>query len=236
MRQIFRVDLKNGFVIKGRQFEGWRKICTVDELVGKISRDILDEIFVIDCTASLYDRQIDLESIRKISLAYNIPITVGGGIRSMADIDRCFDSGADKVYINSMLFKDALLVASAAKKYGSQAIVGGLTVKVRPSGQECLHTYGREPTKLIFRQHVSLLEDLGCGELAVTSIDRDGSSLGLDYQLAADVSAYSKLPFVIHGGANKTDFVDQKFAAAYAIEGLSGVSSSKFFYQQSGLI
>lgn len=236
MRRIFRVDLKNGFVIKGRQFEGWRKICTVEELVERISRDLIDEIFVIDCTASLYDRRIDLESIRKIALAYNIPVTVGGGIRSVADIDRCFDSGADKVYINSMLFTDALLVASAAKKYGSQAMVGGVTIKKRSSGQECLHTYGREPSKLIFDEHISLLQNVGCGELAVTSIDRDGSSTGLDYELAEDVSRYSELPFVIHGGANNTDFADIQFSVAHMIDGLSGLSSSQFFYQQSGLM
>ena len=191
---------------------------------------------MIDCTASLYDRRIDLESIRKIALAYNIPVTVGGGIRSVADIDRCFDSGADKVYINSMLFTDALLVASAAKKYGSQAMVGGVTIKKRSSGQECLHTYGREPSKLIFDEHISLLQNVGCGELAVTSIDRDGSSTGLDYELAEDVSRYSELPFVIHGGANNTDFADIQFSVAHMIDGLGGLSSSQFFYQQSGLM
>ena len=127
-----------------------------------------------------------------------------------------------------MLFPDAL--GRYAQKIWSQA-VGGVTIK-KLIGR-CLHTYGREPSKLIF-------DDIfppKCGLWGVGCyVVNEMGSTNLDYELAEDVSRYSELPFVIHGGANNTDFADIQFSVAHMIDGLSGLSSSQFFYQQSGLM
>ena len=128
IRLIARLDINNDFVIKGKYFEGLRKVGNPEILAKKYYEDGVDEILFLDAVASLYDRNSLFNIVEKISKQVFVPITVGGGIRSIKDINKILKSGADKVAINSQAFKNEFFLKEAVKIFGSSTIVASITV------------------------------------------------------------------------------------------------------------
>jgi len=163
---------------------------------------MIDEIIYHDCVASLYDRKSFLELIKKTSSNIFIPISVGGGIKSLKDIEKVLSSGADKVFINSAAIKKPKFLIEATKQFGSSNICLSIeTIKNHNNEFICLSNYGREVSNKKLFDWFCEAQQLGVGEVVVTSISRDGMGNGFDEEILELLYDKINIPFVIHGGA-----------------------------------
>jgi imidazole glycerol-phosphate synthase subunit HisF len=208
-RLIACLDVRNGQVVKGINFEGLRNAGDPAELAARYNVEGIDELTVLDVTATLEGRRALLETIRKVSKQIFIPLAVGGGIRTMDDARAVIDAGADKVSLNSAALADPALITRVANTYGSQAVIVAIDAK-RDAGT--FRVYGRSGTTAAAREAVAWAReaaDRGAGEILLTSIDRDGTRSGFDCELTAAVSTAVQIPVIASGGAGVPDhFVD----------------------------
>jgi len=201
-RIIVKLEIKSNHVVKPIYFEGLRRVGTPHEMTQKYFSDGADELIYIDIVASLYQRDIDYEQIKKASDNLYIPLTVGGGIRSVDDCSRLFDSGADKVCINThALQSDSTLIDNAAKMFGSQAVVINIEAKSIADTWRCYSDNGRIPSSKDVVDWVAEVENRGAGEIILQSVDRDGSRKGFDCNLISKVMERSQVPVIIGSGA-----------------------------------
>lgn len=206
IRLIARLDIKNEFVIKGIHLEGLRKIGDPHLLAKKYYEEGIDEIIFIDAVASLYGRNNLFHIIEKACKEIFIPITIGGGIRSVQDIELALKSGADKIYLNTQAIKNPLLIKESSRIYGSQCIVGSIEAKRKGGGiWEAYVDNGREQTGIDAIDWAMKLEDLGIGELCVTSIDKEGAKKGFDIELMNLICEKVNVPVIASGGANNSN-------------------------------
>jgi cyclase len=200
-RLIACLDVRDGCVVKGINFEGLRNAGDPAELARRYNEEGIDELVVLDVTATLETRRALAETIRTVSSQIFIPLAVGGGIRSLEDARAVIDAGADKVSINSAALRDPSLITSLARVYGSQAVVVAIDAKRANGGYA---VFGRSGTTAAHRDAVEWAqeaESLGAGEILLTSIDRDGTKQGFDCPLTAAVSAAVRIPVIASGGA-----------------------------------
>ena len=196
--------MKNEFAIKGINLEGLRKVGDPNELARKYYESGIDEIIFMDAVAAYYDRNSLSHIIKKACSDVFVPITVGGGIRTIEDIQTALNSGADKVAINTQAVKDPDFIMNASKVFGSQCIVSSVDAKYISNGRwEVYVDNGREPTGLDVIEWVSKLESLGAGEIMLTSIDHEGTKKGFELGLAKAVSEVVSIPVIVSGGAGK---------------------------------
>lgn len=221
MRMIARLDVKNNHVIKGIHLEGLRKVGSPIEMATKYYQAGADEILIMDAVASLYDRNNLFDIIEETCKSVFIPVCLGGGIRSINDIRRALDCGADKVAINTSAIKDISLISKAAKVFGSQAIVGSVEAKRFGDDYFCYYDNGREPTTIKVVEWIEALENHGVGEILVTSVDAEGTRKGLDMVLIDMVEAVATVPLVWSGGIGSPNHIEdarsvgaQNFAVA----------------------
>ena len=201
-RIIARLDVKNEFVIKGIHLEGLRKVGNPNELAKKYYESGIDEIIFMDAVAAYYDRNSLSHIIEKACNDVFVPITVGGGIRSIQNIQTALNSGADKVAINTQSIKDPSFIQRASKTFGSQCIVSSVDAKrIADSKWEVYVDNGREPTGLDVIEWVIKLESLGAGEIMLTSIDSEGTKKGFDLELNQAVGEAVSIPVIASGGA-----------------------------------
>lgn len=200
MRVIARLDVKNEYVIKGIHLEGLRKVGNPNELAKKYYLDGVDEIIFVDAVASLYNRNNLFSVISKASEEVFVPITIGGGIRSIEDVQLALDSGADKVAINTAATINPKLIEEIAKRYGSQCVVASVQAKKVKVGWEAYIETGRERTGLDVLEWVKELQNLGAGELLITSIDKEGTKSGFDIKLVEAVNRIVSIPVIVSGG------------------------------------
>lgn len=200
MRIIARLDIKNEFVIKGIQLEGLRKIGEIKSVVKKYYDDGIDEIFILDAVASYYDRDSLYDIISEISKNVFIPITVGGGVRTIECIKKLLKSGADKVAINSAAVKNPNFLKEASNYFGSQSIISNIDVKKNNIGWQVYIENGREPTNKFIKDWIKEVQDLGVGEILVTSVDRDGTKKGFDINLYSELDKFVQVPLIASGG------------------------------------
>lgn len=205
MRVIARLDVKNNYVIKGIQLEGLRKIGNPLELAKKYSEQGADEIIFMDAVASLYGRNNLFHIINKACEEVFIPITIGGGIRTLNDIEQALKSGADKIALNTTAIKNPEFIKEASRIYGSQCIVGSIEAKAKGDHWEAYVDNGREETGLNALDWAMRLEDLGVGEIMITSIDRDGTKKGFDEALISRINSIVHVPVIASGGAGKSE-------------------------------
>ena len=205
MRVIARLDVKNNYVIKGIQLEGLRKIGDPLELAKRYSEQGADEIIFMDAVASLYGRNNLFHIINKACEEVFIPITIGGGIRSLNDIEQALKSGADKIALNTAAIKNPDFIKEASRIYGSQCIVGSIEAKAKGGHWEAYVDNGREETGLNVLEWAKKLEDLGVGEIMITSIDRDGTKKGFDKPLVNAINSLVHVPVIASGGAGKSE-------------------------------
>ncbi len=210
VRVIARIDIKNEFAIKGIQFEGLRKVGNPSELAKKYYDQGIDEIIYMDAVASYYERNSLQDVVSDTCKDIFVPITVGGGIRTVEDIQQMLDAGADKVAINSQAVRTPSLITEASRIYGSQCIVGSIEAKKTQAGKwEAYIENGREPTGLDVIEWVKTLEQLGAGEILITSVDKDGTKKGCDFELIEAVQSVCSLPLIVAGGAGKLSDINR---------------------------
>jgi cyclase len=220
IRVISRIDIKNEFAIKGIQLEGLRKVGDPNELAKKYYHQGVDELIFMDAVASYYDRNSSSHIIEKACEDIFIPITVGGGLRNLNDIQQALNSGADKVAINTQAHREPLFIKEASKEFGSQCIVGSVVAKKISSKKwECYIENGREPTGVDVMEWIKKLQELGIGELMITSVDQEGTKRGFDIELCEEIANISKVPVIISGGAGSNHDIVQ--ISKYNIDGVA---------------
>ena len=208
MRIIARLDIKNNFVIKGINLEGLRKVGDPIDLAGKYYENKIDEIIYIDNVASLYRRNSLTKMISKTSEEVFVPMTVGGGIRSLQDIEELLNSGADKIAINSYAIENPKFITEAVSNFGSSTIVIYIEAKqVSTDKWEIFKFSGREKTNINLCNWVDEIQDRGCGEILLTSIDYEGLQRGFDIDMIDKIYAKIKVPLIISGGCGDIDHI-----------------------------
>lgn len=214
-RIVARLDIKGGNVVKGVCMEGLRVVGKPNDLAVKYADGGADELLLLDVVASLYGRNALLPVIEAAGADVFVPITVGGGVRTIDDIRALLLAGADKVAINTAAIRRPAFIAEAAAKFGSQAIVVHIEAKARPGGWECMTECGREPTGKGAISWAAEAEALGAGEILITSVDRDGTRLGMDTALLDGIAAH--IPVVAGGGAGTPEHVNRALNLADAV-------------------
>ena len=202
------LDVKDGRVVKGVNFEGLNDVSSPIELAEYYTNSGADELVFYDITASAEGRSLFTDILRETASRVFIPLTVGGGISSLEDFDRVLKCGADKVSVNSGAIRDPDLIRQAALRYGSQCVVLSADVK-RVDGQfRVFARGGRDDTGMEAIAWIRRCVDLGAGEIVVNSIDTDGVKGGFDLEMLQAVCDAVKVPVIASGGAGtKEDFV-----------------------------
>lgn len=208
-RLIARLDIKNGIVIKGIHLEGQRRIGDPIALAQKYYAQAVDEILLMDSVASLYGCSNLFHTISEACKTVFVPITMGGGIRSLEDVEQALAAGADKVAVNTALVKEPVLTERIASVYGNQCLVASIEAKRKSKGWEAYISNGREPTGRDVVAWAKALEQRGAGEILVTSVDQEGTQRGFDIELCAAVEAAVRIPVVASGGAGKLRHLQQ---------------------------
>lgn len=230
IRIIPRLDIKGPNIVKGIHCEGLRVVGNPVEMAGRYYKDGADEILCMDIVASLYQRNFDFDLLKAISREVFIPITAGGGIRSINDINNVLRAGADKVAINTYATKNPAFITEAVRRFGSQCIVVSIEAKKVENGKwEAYTDGGRERTGIDAVEWAKKAIALGAGEILITSIDNDGIKNGYDIELTKTISHFSPVPIIVHGGAgNLASF--SNVLKECRIEGLS--AASVFHYKE----
>ena len=206
VRLITRVDIKNNFLVKGVHLEGLRTLGPIELFTKYYSEENVDEILLTDCVASLFNRNNLVKYIEIATKELHVPITVSGGIRKLEDINNLLKAGADKVCVNSGVLKNKNFLVDAVKEFGSSTVTVGIDAKKNQLGKyECFIDNGRESSGIEVSKWIKEAQDLGAGEIILTSIDKDGTRSGFDKELVSLTENNSSVPLIIGGGAGKPD-------------------------------
>jgi cyclase len=215
-RLIACLDVRAGRVVKGVNFEGLRDAGDPAELAARYDAEGIDELVVLDVTATVEDRPARVRTISDIAARVFIPLAVGGGIRSLDEAARVIEAGADKVGVNTAALADPAIITRIADRFGSQAVVVAIDAK-RAGGRftVCSHA-GRTATSWDAVAWAREAEARGAGEILLTSIDADGTLRGFDCPLTAVVSDAVGIPVIASGGAGGPEHFVEVFAAGRA--------------------
>ncbi|HNX82270.1 MAG TPA: imidazole glycerol phosphate synthase cyclase subunit [Candidatus Omnitrophota bacterium] len=201
LRLIARLDIKGPNLIKGIHLEGLRILGNPQVFAKKYYDAGADEIIYMDSVASLYGRDNLIEIVRKTSQQVFIPMTVGGGIRSVENVTELLQVGADKVAVNTAAVKNPILLRDIAERFGSQCLVA--SIEAKQTGKNAWEAYtdnGREPSGLDAVKWAQQTQSLGAGEILLTSIDQEGTKKGFDVELLKAVSSKVSIPVIACGG------------------------------------
>jgi len=228
-RLIACLDVRNGSVVKGINFEELRMAGDPAALARRYNSEGIDEVVVLDVTATIEGRRAFEDTIRAVSSELFIPLTVGGGIRSEADAAAAINAGADKVGVNSAALANPGLLTRLAARYGSQAVVVAIDAKRADDRFQVFARSGSTPTERDAVEWAIEAEARGAGEVLLTSIDRDGTRSGFDCELTAAVSSAVSIPVIASGGAGTFEH----FAAVFK-EGRAdaALAASVFHYAE----
>ncbi len=208
-RVIPCLDIENGRVVKGVNFLGLRDAGDPVELAARYDREGADELTFLDIRASDQGRATLLDLVNRVSRELFIPFTVGGGMRTLADMRQVLLAGADKVSIGTAATKDPQLVAQAANEFGNQCIVVSLDVRRINDRYELTSHGGRTPTGIDALEFAKLVASLGAGELLINDMDADGTERGFGNELNRTIARSVRIPLIASGGAGKiSDFAD----------------------------
>lgn len=230
------LDVDRGRVVKGVNFVNLRDAGDPVEIAARYEEQGADELVFLDITASHEGREIMLDVVRRVSETIFMPFTVGGGIRTMEDATRLIQAGAEKVSINSAAVRTPELITQIARKFGSCATVVNIDPrKVRKNGRWMYEVYingGRIPTGLDAIQWAKRVEQLGAGEIVLTSMDCDGTKAGYDLELTRLVSESVRIPVVASGGAGSPEHIYQALTVGGADAALA---ATIFHYNEHGI-
>lgn len=228
-RIIACLDVRDGSVVKGINFEGLRHAGDPAELAERYNAEGIDELVILDVTATIEGRRALEATIRAVSSRLFIPLAVGGGIRAESDAAAAIDAGADKVSLNSAALADPALVTTLAERYGSQAVVVAVDAKQNGDRFEVFARSGKVAANRDAVEWAVEAEARGAGEILLTSIDRDGTRSGFDCALTAAVSSAVSIPVIASGGAGTFDHFYDVFTAGKADAALA---ASIFHYSE----
>jgi len=207
-RLIARLDIKGPNLVKGIQFEGLRVLGLPEIFARHYYENGIDELIYMDAVASLYGRNSLLEIIQKTAKEIFIPLTVGGGIKTIDDIKSVLRSGADRVCINTAAIQRPELIREASLRFGSSTIVISIEAKKNKAGKyEAYTDYGRDSSGLDAIEWASEAARLGAGEIMITSIDNDGTGNGFDLNLTRKVSESVTIPVIASGGPGTIEHI-----------------------------
>ena len=229
MRIISRLDIKNEFVIKGINLEGLRKIGDPIEIARQYYLNGIDEIILIDAVASLYGRNNLFEVVKKTTENLFIPITLSGGIKSLKDIDKALNSGADKIAINSAGIENPSFIKEAVDNFGASTITIYIEAKRKNEIWEAYKHYGREKTGINVNDWLEEVQNMGCGEILLTSVDHEGTQRGFDLDLINEIKDKIKVPLIFSGGFGKTEHIHE---ALKLTKNISFAIASAFHYKK----
>ena len=229
--------LKNGFLVQSKNFEFHHNIGHPLKAVKRLSQWCSDELIYLDISRDeIYDVHREdhgyknfenfLSIIREVSKLTFMPITVGGKIKNLDDVEKRFKFGADKVCLNSAPLENPELILQIAKEFGSQSIVISIDVKFTNGKYEIFYKFGKKKAKYDLVEWLKIIEDKGAGEILINSIDKDGSKTGYDMNLLDKVSKNCKIPIIACGGAGKNeDFLD-----VLSNTNIDAVAAANFFH------
>ena len=216
------LDVKDGKVVKGVNFVNLIDAGDPVEQAMIYDNQGADEICFLDITASNENRDIILNTVNETAKKISIPLTVGGGVRSLDDINRLLSNGADKVSINTAAVSNKNLIKESAKKFGSQCIVVAVDAKaVKPNKWEIFTHGGRRSTGKDALEFAREMETLGAGEILLTSMDRDGTKKGYDIDLTKTISSSVNIPIIASGGIGKLEHFYDGFKEGLASAALA---------------
>ena len=196
-------DLK---LVKGISFNGWRTVGSIMQSVRLYNLRKVDELILLDISATNQNDKIDLELVNEVASECFMPLTFGGGIKTIQDISNLLKAGADKICINTEATKNLDLVKEACEIFGSQCIVVSIDYKKNKNNEiEIYSNSGKIKTNLVFEDYSKKIENIGAGEIILTSIDRDGTMKGYDLETISYVSRVINLPVIASGGAGEFD-------------------------------
>ncbi|WP_415327221.1 imidazole glycerol phosphate synthase subunit HisF [Chryseobacterium sp. MMS23-Vi53] len=215
------LDIKDGLTVKGINFEGLRNAGNPIELAKRYEYEGADELVFLDITATLEKRKTFVDLVKKIAKELSIPFTVGGGISTVEDVRKLLEVGADKISINSSAVKNPQLISDLAKEFGSQCVVVAIDTKL-VNGSDWVHVKGgREITNLKTLNWAKKAEELGAGEILLTSMDGDGTKNGFDLRITKLISKNVNIPVIASGGAGKIEDFEMIFNKTKATGGLA---------------
>lgn len=223
------LDVRNGRVVKGVNFEGIQDVEDPVELAKFYNESGADELVFYDITASYENRPLFDQVLRDVASQIFIPLTVGGGINTLDDFDRVLKAGADKVSVNSGAIRNPKLIAEAAKKYGDQCVVLSMDVKRVDGVYRVFAKGGRENTGIDALDWAVMGANSGAGEIVLNSIDTDGVKHGFDLAMLAAVAARVNIPIIASGGAGCME----DFKTLFALDGVdAGLAASIFHFHE----
>lgn len=240
------LDVNRGRVVKGTQFVNLRDAGDPVELARFYDKEGADELVFLDITASAEERDIILDVVQRTAAEVRIPFTVGGGIRTLEDIRRILEAGADKVSLNTPAVANPQFVTEASQKFGSQCIVIAIDARrVNPGKWEVYTHGGRTATGLDAVEWARRVEELGAGEILLTSMDCDGTKDGYDLELTAAISESVKIPVIASGGAGSLEHLldalvtgkaDAVLAASIFHYGEYSIRQAKEYLAEKGVL
>jgi len=211
------LDVNAGRVVKGTNFVDLRDAGDPVEIARRYDEQGADELTFLDITASTDERDIILHVVEMVAGQISIPLTVGGGVRTVGDVERLLDAGADKVSINTAAVSEPQLVQKASSKAGSRCIVAAVDARQTAPGRwEVLTHGGRKATGLDVVEWALRLEELGAGEILLTSLDRDGTHAGFDLELTRAVADAVSIPVIASGGAGTLEHLADGILVGHA--------------------
>ncbi len=227
------LDVDKGRVVKGVRFLNLRDAGDPVEVALEYEKQLADELVFLDITASAEGRNIMIDVVKRVAENVFMPFTVGGGVRTIEDIRKLLEAGADKVSINTSAVKNPELIREGAKMFGSQCIVVAIDAKRKGNSWEVYINGGRTPTGIDAIEWSKRVEELGAGEILLTSMDRDGTKEGYDIELTRRVAESVNIPVIASGGAGKKEHFLEVFKEGKADAGLA---ASLFHFRELSII
>lgn len=222
------LDIKDGRVVKGTNFEGLRDAGDPLELAQRYNQESADELVFLDIAATLENRSTTLELVKRLAKNLFIPFTIGGGISSLSQIRALLSAGADKISVNSSVLANPQLIDVSAKQFGSQCIVVAMDVKKMGTRWRVFSHGGSRATQRDAEQWAKEVQERGAGEILLTSMDCDGTQAGFDLELTARISNSLHIPVIASGGVGSLEHFKDAFEKGAADAALA---ASVFHYQ-----
>ena len=227
------LDVRNGRVVKGKNFEGIQDVSDPVEMARFYNAEGADELVFYDITASVEERGLFTDILTRVASEIFIPLTVGGGISTLDDFDRVLKCGSDKVSVNSGAIRNPEIIEQAARKYGDQCVVLSMDIKRVDGSFRLFAKGGRENTGIDAIEWAVNGVNSGAGELVVNSIDTDGVKGGFDLELLDEIAARVNVPIIASGGAGKME----DFSELFKHDGMdAGLAASIFHYKEISIL
>ena len=212
-------------LVKGKGFDSWRRVGTVLPSIKVYNTRDVDELILVDITATEDKRDLDHEEIEDLTKESFVPLTIGGGVHSLDQIQELLRRGADKVSINSASFTHPEIIKESVEKFGSQCIVASVDAKLEGDKYFCYKESGNIKTDKTVVEHAKWLEEQGVGEILITSIPNDGEMQGYDLELIEAIAKNVKIPIIASGGAGNYEHMYQAIQS-----GASAVAAASIFH------